>query len=446
MKTHAKSIRLCFSLCFLLAVNLFFSHPLPADASLNEPAPEHLTWSSPESPLSFSPLLEWDRNTQAVAYEIEFFEHAPENLPHNEISEDAIFRTTQVYTNAYNPPLASFAGELLGVSPLYWRVRALGMNTVPISPFSDTAPLFTAAGLPGMTAPILEPIDTHAYGGRLLYPVYSWTPINGAASFETDLFAADPEENEDLQPLAVLYTNFSEIYDPYPRYADTPFYWRVRALDSAGQQMGQWSSVASFTNAPAKAPEIAVFGDSISHGGGHISYGPEDLEFSWLHYLDFPTMNLSQSGDTSEMMVQRFEADVLPFHPHYLLIMGGSNSLRAGVPAEDVIHDLESIRQKCLENSIKPILLTLPPINPDNIQRAFDEPTAEDWPTAFAQVNEYILTRVSIDTGAAIPAPDGLLPTEYGLDGLHPDPSGKVLMARAVNAAWPEISQAADQQ
>ena len=72
MKTHAKSIRLCFSLCFLLAVNLFFSHPLPADASLNEPAPEHLTWSSPESPLSFSPLLEWDRNTQAVAYEIEF--------------------------------------------------------------------------------------------------------------------------------------------------------------------------------------------------------------------------------------------------------------------------------------------------------------------------------------------------------------------------------------
>ena len=47
-------------------------------------------------------------------------------------------------------------------------------------------------------------------------------------------------------------------------------------------------------------------------------------------------------------MVQRFDDDVLPFHPQYLLIMGGTNSLRAGMPAENVINDLKTIQKKML--------------------------------------------------------------------------------------------------
>ena len=47
------------------------------------------------------------------------------------------------------------------------------------------------------------------------------------------------------------------------------------------------------------------FGDSISHGGGHLSFGPADWAYSYAYYLDFPTINLSCSGDTSETMVQR---------------------------------------------------------------------------------------------------------------------------------------------
>ena len=71
----------------------------------------------------------------------------------------------------------------------------------------------------------------------------------------------------------------------------------------------------------------------------------------------------------------RFEKDVLPFSPEYLLILGGTNSLRAGVPATDVISDLKEIQRKCREHGITPILMTLPPINPENIQKAFHEPT-----------------------------------------------------------------------
>ena len=199
-----------------------------------------------------------------------------------------------------------------------------------------------------------------------------------------------------------------------------------------------------FRNDPEEHWEIAVFGDSISHGGGHISYGPADHEFSWLSYLDFPAINLSMSGDTSETMLDRFEADVLPFRPRYLLIMNGTNSLRAGISAAQVIAYLEEIKARCLANGIRPIFLTLPPINPENIERAFDEPTAEDWQTQFALVNTFLRAEVHIDV-AAVFAFSPLLPTELGLDGLHEDVLGKQLIAQAINKDWQEAKRRADQ-
>ena len=101
--------------------------------------------------------------------------------------------------------------------------------------------------------------------------------------------------------------------------------------------MGTWSEPQYYRVSPLDNWEVGVLGDSISHGGGHFSFGPADFEFSYLSYLDFPAINLSQSGDTAQMTRDRFDADVLPFKPHYLLIMTGSNSLRAGEDPQVVI-------------------------------------------------------------------------------------------------------------
>ena len=100
--------------------------------------------------------------------------------------------------------------------------------------------------------------------------------------------------------------------------------------------MGQWS-LPQKRQFSTEGYTIGLFGDSITHGGGRMSYGPNDLEYSYGHYLDFDTINLGDSGNTSHDMVERFDRDVLPFHLKYLLILGGSNSLRGGVPAEEVI-------------------------------------------------------------------------------------------------------------
>ncbi len=62
------------------------------------------------------------------------------------------------------------------------------------------------------------------------------------------------------------------------------------------------------------------------------------------------------------------------------------------------------------------------------------------------EVNAYIRTHTYIDMATAIPTQDGLLPTQYALDGLHPDANGKALMGAYVNSVWPEVKAAADQE
>ncbi len=403
-----------------------------------------MTETSPLHTLSLSPILTWEKNINATHYEIEFFREPPSDCYPDAPSKDAVWRSAEIYANSYNPPLFLFAADLLGRDPLYWRVRGLNLDGTPVSLFSAPAALYTSAAVAPLVMTVPLPIASSEITAPLLYPVYHWVRPYSAYAFEVALYDEDPAKNPNALPLDTMTTRFSEIYDQNPRIGRGFFYWRVRSLDEAGKPSSDWSPVMKFRNDPEEHWEIAVFGDSISHGGGHISYGPADHEFSWLSYLDFPAINLSMSGDTSETMLDRFEADVLPFRPRYLLIMNGTNSLRAGISAAQVIADLEEIKARCLANGIRPIFLTLPPINPENIERAFDEPTAEDWQTQFALVNTFLRAEVHIDV-AAVFAFSPLLPTELGLDGLHEDVLGKQLIAQAINKDWQEVKRRADQ-
>ena len=171
-----------------------------------------------------------------------------------------------------------------------------------------------------------------------------------------------------------------------------------------------------------------------------MSYSPADWEFSYGHYLAFPTVNLSFSGDTSRTAVERFDKDVAPFRPPYLLILMGTNSLRAGVEPAEVIADMEQVKAKCLSYGIRPVFLTLPPLNPDNIRAAFGQDTVRSWREAIAAVNSYVKTQVHVDITPGMADERGELREDLAVDGLHLDPPGKRLMAEAINAAWPDIT------
>ncbi|WP_182188035.1 SGNH/GDSL hydrolase family protein [Pectinatus frisingensis] len=406
------------------------------------PAPEISTHYTQAVPASDAPLLAWNKNTQAVYYELEVFNKIPTDLKINAPSPEHVYFTNQVFINAFNLDLKNLDHDV--PTTLYWRVRAMDIDNRPITNFSSMEVLYTDNHPTKINSPIPDADYDSGNGSILLYPVYQWIPNAGASKFEIEILSSPPEtDNTDSsQPVYSHTIDFAcEYYDPFPRIGT--YYWRVRGLDDSGQPVGDYSQTEKFSNDPAAHYNVGIFGDSISHGGGHMSYSPADFEFSYAHYLNFPTINLSESGDTIERMVNRFDKDVLPFAPKYLIIMGASNSLRAGVPADKIIVGLKMLQQKCYQNNITPVLLTLPPINPINIKKIFNEGTASGWADEFNKVNAYIRTQLYIDTAADFPTPPDVLPTEYALDGLHLDDNGKEIMGRTINANWQRIIETA---
>lgn len=366
--------------------------------------------------------LSWKPDYDAVKYDVTFSRRDQGKM-------EGTWKTTAYMSDMLLPE----SGQFKDLQELYWQERPLDFDGYPIGAESGPRPLESSVTPVSRNAPLPRLDRSGERGGALLYPVYSYIGNPGASSYEIEVLSAYPENTEGTAHSMYrigggdfLYTDF---YDDTPRFGT--WYWRVRGKDEEGNPVGQWS-LPQKRQFSTEGYTIGLFGDSITHGGGRMSYGPNDLEYSYGHYLDFDTINLGDSGNTSHDMVERFDRDVLPFHLKYLLILGGSNSLRGGVPAEEVIRDLQEIQQKCRDHNIVPILLTLPPINPSSIDKVFHEPTAEGWEEAFRKVNAFIRTQPHIDTAAAF-LYDNLMPEYLALDGLHGDVEAKKRMADMIN-------------
>ncbi|MHC1745677.1 MAG: GDSL-type esterase/lipase family protein [Negativicutes bacterium] len=402
--------------------------------------PVSTVYFSEQNPASVMPVLTWTKIDGAVAYEIELLTKPPGNSNKPVSDATCFFSTKKVYVNGFNADVsANFTGEIF-----YWRVRGLDFDGNPISRFSDAEKVYVNQQKNAIQKPVPLSIFNQSAGATLLYPVYAWIPVSGADKYEVEILDALPENPNGTAPSihridSAIAVGF-DYYDKNPRFSNQPFYWRVRGLAQDGSPVGVYSDAEKFSVNPNKHVAAATYGDSITHGGGGISHPPSDWEYSYQHYLDFPTVNLGKSGDTSQTMVERFEEDVLPFHPQYLIILAGTNSLRGGVTAEDVIADLRELKEKCVANNIRPVFLTLPPINPNNIKKAFDEPTAPDWQKQMRLVNNFIRTQVHIDVAREMEYKNGILPTKLAVDGLHLDIEGKKKIAAVVNANWNYIT------
>jgi lysophospholipase L1-like esterase len=393
------------------------------------------------SPAPAKPVLTWTSIAGAVYYEIEMLSRPPENPNDILPSSQQLFSSREVFTNGYNADFSS-----LHTDNLLWRVRALDYHGNPIGVFSDASQISINPSLQQTLKPVITVSLNEKGTAPLLYPVYSWIPIIGAVDYEVELLSQPPENPNGTAPSQYRIWSKQVVgldcYDDLPRSTPGTYYWRVRGLDKLGHPVGVYSDAASFTVDLSKGNYAATFGDSITHGGGAVSYSPADWEYSYQTYLHFPVVNLGKSGDTSETMAARFDHDVLPYKPRFLLIMGGTNSLRGGTPATDVIHDLTVIRDKCLANGIRPILMTLPPINPAAIDRVFQEETTPNWQEEFAAVNQFIRQqRYFIDLNPYFTNIEGELPDYYAIDGLHPDIEGKKLMAQIINAHWGRVTR-----
>mgnify|MGYP002624209090 CR=1 FL=1 len=391
------------------------------------------------NPASLMPFLVWHSIPNAVCYEVELLGGKPAQeggTAHDKANH--LESTQQIFTNGWQADLKKYANRKF----IYWRVRALDIHHQPIGEFSPAEELHINAELPQPNHPLLNEFDKMPGFTMPVYPVYQWIPLHNVARYEVELMVKPPaEENNAFATPDAAWRNVVDsataCYDEYPRPYAGDYYWRVRGLDKANNPIGVWSDTAHFVvkQQPERVP-VAVLGDSITHGGGAVSNSPAALEYSYTTYFDFPCLNIGRSGDTSTMTLQRFDQDVLPFKPLNLIILTGTNSLRApNINPEIIINDLAAIRQKCEANDIRPVFLTLMPINPANIQFAFHTTTDRRWAAKLQQVNGWIRSQPHfIDLEPFFYDPGHkVMDTKFSIDGLHPDVYGKMLMGEIIN-------------
>jgi len=393
-----------------------------------------------DHPASLMPFLLWHSMPNAVLYEVEILSAPPAQEGGTALSpQNHLTSTRSVFTNGWQADLRAYRSY----KKLYWRVRALGLKHEPLGEFSEAQPLYLDESAEIPNHPIPNTFDQVTNFRQPLYPVYQWIPLNGVTRYEVELLTEPPAQPngtlaDPQRAWAQTINDTNSIYDEYARPYAGVYYWRVRGIDNENTTVGTWSDLASFTvdSLDDRHVYAVALGDSITHGGGAISSSPAFLEYSYTTYLTFDCINLGRSGDTAHSTLERFEQDVVPLHPANVLIMTGSNSLRAiGVTAQDIIDDLDELQKKCLAHNMRPIFLTLLPLNPERITLAFHSETDRSWYWKLQVVNTWIRTQafyVDIepyfyDTQKHILNP--LLST----DGLHPDIDGKRMMAEAIN-------------
>ena len=262
-----------------------------------------------------------------------------------------------------------------------------------------------------------------------LYPTYSWLTVP-----KTEFYQVQVVKLEDVRDKIVREMFNTEAFD---RVTDwTPFtevgkyYWQVRVVDKKGKPLSDWSQKKFFeVTAPVT---FAVLGDSISHGGA--SYIPAgQLSCQWETYCSVPVKNLARSGDTTQMMLERFDADILPFKPQVLIIMGGVNDIRLGTKSDVVIKNLEALRDKCLANDITPVFCTLTSMTPEIMKPLGIHLTDGDWREAREEINGWIMkTPYFVDTAEPLTDAQGYLRTDLTPDGLHPALRGKMIIGQTI--------------
>ena len=264
-----------------------------------------------------------------------------------------------------------------------------------------------------------------------VYPVYSWATVLNASSYEVELWRRGEGGDKRVRN---YYTYERTLYDETPLNSGGAYYWRVRALDGGGRRYSEWSEPREWV-VTSPSPVVAI-GDSLTHGGGAISVPPSMLMYCWESYSGVAIKNIGRSGDSTSDMIQRFSRDVLPFAPKVAVILGGVNDIRMGEPAGDVIANLSTLMNMCESNGITPVLVTIPPIEPERMARMEEiETPAGGWRSQLEMVNDWIRSqKYYVDVAPYLTDKDGNLKKNMTSDGLHPDRDAKKYIGETIGA------------
>lgn len=359
--------------------------------------------------------LSWEISPRAVYYQVVILKSELDTSENIEV----------VFNKVFNNGIEIGLSHKPDAKNLYYKVCPLNYDGMPIEKFSKPRPIVSGEINTNSPKPIaLLGKDEDAP----LYPVYSWIPMLGEKNYEVEVY----RKREKNQLIHILRTNSNSLYEKAGfTYPDT-YFWRVRAISLTGKPTSDWSENTTFI--VKKGVKIAALGDSITHGGGAISVPPSSPIYRYEAYADIEIKNLGRSGDKTEDMLNRFEKDVLPFHPQILLIMGGVNDIREGISPTVTINNLAAIKNMCAKNGIIPVFVTTTPINPDLTWRSL---TRTDLPDDYARIlrtiNNWIMNQqYAIDVTSSLCGDNLYLYAGLTTDGIHPDHIAKERMGKII--------------
>lgn len=202
------------------------------------------------------PLLRWQTSRGATSYTVE-------------VDGDADFIGAKSYTTrntSFSVPEALPAGDY------FWRVSASlgqGFNSVPSNPSSF---ILTALPAPKLTYPV-DDINT-----ALEDVVFDWEPVPGAVTYDLQV-ATDSTFNNFAFKAENLY---GSRYSPPTTLLNDQFWWRVRAVDLAGQPTEWAATKFSFQRDWLDKPQAVWPTGSVSVDDAAVPASNGDrLFFQW---------------------------------------------------------------------------------------------------------------------------------------------------------------------
>ncbi|MDA7506130.1 GDSL-type esterase/lipase family protein [Akkermansiaceae bacterium] len=191
-------------------------------------------------------------------------------------------------------------------------------------------------------------------------------------------------------------------------------------------------------NAPAEEtkPQIICFGDSITKRGYHEELGT---------LLEIETSHAGVAGHNTKQGLRRMEKDVIEKKPALVVILFGTNDLRADserahVPLKDYRKNLQEMVKRCEDAGSKVIICTLPPIT-EAVYFTRHEPKEYDAKGGLTKmIQEYRKTATEVAQKNKLPLVDlnkllSAHPEWVSKDGVHPSPAGVSLIAKYVAEA-----------
>lgn len=198
---------------------------------------------------------------------------------------------------------------------------------------------------------------------------------------------------------------------------------------------------ANISNTTFNTARTLFMGDSITIGGGTISFPDQSLigtgfigpgcALSQGRILPIRTMGIA--GQSSDFILARLANDIITYKPSNCHILAGTNDVVGYLPWNKTIANLMTMVDLCLKNGIFPMVGTLPPRDAAGYDGKWRIQQINNRLRQLAEQKPFLL--IDYFTAVADPLTGNYLAANTS-DGIHPSlPVGQMVMANTLAAA-----------